>query len=220
MCKLKRNMNTEEGRKFWASFPTLKDSKYESYDEIVLPSLGDAWWEAEKELSPSLLGKTWKELTEEEDLGALAAARKIGENIQYIPKKPDIFISQEKGDDKELRKTVQEAFDSLDDYDLEWLNEPMEEDLSIRLDDTNEVEWDDDVVKKAERVAVYYEPREDGDYVIKISIRDAINRQTESVIDRIGFDVYPSEQDALEDFCVNNWAHLSIGFPGEYICAN
>jgi len=65
MSKLKLNMDTEESRKFWESWPTLKNSKYKSYDEIVLPSLGDAWWEAEKELSPSLLGKTWKELTDE-----------------------------------------------------------------------------------------------------------------------------------------------------------
>jgi hypothetical protein len=55
MGSLKKKMDTEESRRFWESFPTLEDSKYESYDEIVLPSLGDAWWEAETELSPSLL---------------------------------------------------------------------------------------------------------------------------------------------------------------------
>jgi len=31
-------------------------------------------------------------MSKKTDLGALVAARKIGENVKYIPKKPDIFI--------------------------------------------------------------------------------------------------------------------------------
>ena len=93
-------MDTEESRKFWESFPKRKDAD----DRRVLPSLGDCWWEAEKELSPSLLGKTWKELTEEEDLGALVAARKIGEDVKYIPKKPNIFTVKK----EEIKMTKQE----------------------------------------------------------------------------------------------------------------
>jgi len=66
------------------------------------------------------------------------------------------------------------------------------------------------------KVVVYQEPRKDGDYLVKVSVRDAINKQTESSIDRLGFDVYLSEADALEDFCVIYWARLEEGEPGAY----
>ena len=46
-----KNMDTEESRAFWESFPKRDESKKAE----ALPSIGEAWWEAEKELSLSLL---------------------------------------------------------------------------------------------------------------------------------------------------------------------
>lgn len=49
--RIKRKIDTEANRNFWASFP----EENEGHTKLVLPFLGDPWWEIEKELSASLL---------------------------------------------------------------------------------------------------------------------------------------------------------------------
>ena len=53
MVRIKKNMDTEESRRFWASFSEFSNRKLSDIKE--LPYLGDSWWKAETELSIGLL---------------------------------------------------------------------------------------------------------------------------------------------------------------------
>ena len=52
---IRKNMSTEESRKFWAPSSAFAKRKLADIDE--LPRLGDSWWKAETELSIRLLSR-------------------------------------------------------------------------------------------------------------------------------------------------------------------